>query len=196
MTESNEKHRIVVGVDMSQTGDHALREAMRLSEMIPNSELHVTNVLRTEKNLHDAKRLDELSTDLRAAVDQLSDHITKICAPAEGATFEREVVFHVRLGEAASALHQVAVDVDADLIVVGTHGRKGVEKLILGSVAENLMSMARLPVVVAHPKNFEGLDKTERPDDRRPGESLAPTGISDRLHLQFRPRTSHVSGLV
>lgn len=198
MTDSSAKpHRIVVGCDMTETGDHAVREALHLAQLIPGSELHITTVLRSEKNLHDAKKLDELSDKLRSTVEKLTTHLTSIGAPpASGKEFEREVVVHVRLGEPAPALHQVAVDVDADLIVVGTHGRKGVEKLILGSVAEELMRMARLPIVVAHPKNFEGLERTAKPDEARPGQDMTSRGLTDRLHLQFRSRTSHVSGLV
>lgn len=194
MTDSSEStHRIVVGCDMSETGDHAVREALHLAKLIPGSELHVTNVLRAEKNLHDAKKIDELSDKLRSAVDNLTAHVSGL---GTGDDYEREVVVHVRLGEPAAALHQVAIDVDADLIVVGTHGRKGVEKLILGSVAEELMRMARLPVVVAHPKNFEGLEATAKPDAARPGEKLTSDGLTDRLRLTFRSRNSHVSGLV
>lgn len=191
------QNRIAVGVDFTETGDHALRHAMRLTRQLPDSELHVIYVVRAEKTLHNAKKLDELSTQLRGKVDELRAHVAQICAPPSGAEpFSQEIVFHARLGEPAAALHQTAVDIDADLIVVGTHGRTGVEKLILGSVAEELVRNAHVPVVVAHPKDYSKLPKTERLDPARPGEDLHSTGISHRLHLSFAPRISHISGLV
>ncbi len=43
---------------------------------------------------------------------------------------------------------QAAVSVQADLIVMGSHGRSGLEKLVLGSVTQAVLSHTRLPVLV------------------------------------------------
>jgi nucleotide-binding universal stress UspA family protein len=189
--------RIVVGVDLSDTGDHALREAMKLCKWLPGCELHVANVIYAERSLHDADRIEHLASVLRARMDALREHVTRVCAPLKGETpFSQETVFHVRLGEPADALHQVAVDSDADLIVVGTHARKGFEKLLLGSVAEALVRMARVPVLIARPKDFADLSQSERPAPMRPGDDMRSTGLSDRLHLEFVPRNTHISGLL
>jgi nucleotide-binding universal stress UspA family protein len=197
MNAQNVQNRIAVGVDFTDTGDHALREAMRLVRQLPGSELHIVHVLVADKTLHSAQKLDQLSNDLRGKVDELRAHVSQICAPPAGNDpYSQETIFHVRIGEPAAALHQAAADIDADMIVVGTHGRTGVEKLILGSVAEELIRTARVPVVVAHPKDFSSSRRSERPDAARPGENLHPTGISHRLHLSFSSRTSHISGLV
>jgi nucleotide-binding universal stress UspA family protein len=191
MTAHIVQNRIAVGVDFTETGDHALREAMRLTRQLPDSELHVIHVLRSHK-------LDELSSQLRSKVDEMRAHVSHICAPPAGTDpYSQEIVFHVRIGEPAAALHLAAVDIDADMIVVGTHGRSGVEKLILGSVAEELVRSAHVPVIVARPKDFSGLRRSDRPEPARPGEDLHPNnGVSHRLHLSFTPRTSHISGLV
>ncbi|MDD9941401.1 MAG: universal stress protein [Myxococcales bacterium] len=195
--QTSSKRRIVVGVDMSQTGDHAIREAMRLSRALDDGELHVTFVIATDRN-PDAKKLDALDAQLTETVEKLRDHVAEVCKPGSNeAAFSAEAVFHVRLGKPAPAIHQVAVDVDADIIVVGTHGRKGVEKWILGSVAEELTRTAHVPVLVAHPKDFEGLDKSAKADPPRPGQDLkSDEGLSRRVHLEFTPRTSHISGLI
>lgn len=189
--------RVVVGIDQSETGDHALREAMRLCRRLPGSELHIANVIRVERGLHDADRIAQLASVLHERIDALREYVSRVCQPRDGeAPFTQETVFHVRLGDAADALHQLAVDIDADLIVVGTHARRGMEKLILGSVAQELIQIARVPVLVARPKDFTGLPRTEVPEPARPGEDLRSTGLSDRLHLEFVPRTTHISGLI
>jgi nucleotide-binding universal stress UspA family protein len=124
MTEAQASYRIVVGVDLSETGDHAIRHAVQLAKQLPGSELHVTYVITPA-----ARGLDQISSELRSKIDQLREHVTAVCAPASVSDkFHIETVFHVRIGEPAAAIHQVAVDVDGDMIVVGTHGRKGVEK--------------------------------------------------------------------
>src|SRR4030095_8651118 len=102
----------------------------------------------------------------------------------------------MRLGDPAKEIHQVAVDVDADWIVVGTHGAKGIEKLILGSVAETLIRTARLPVLVARPKNFQDLERTETVEPPRSGDNLHKAGLSTTEILHFHPRNTHLSGLI
>jgi nucleotide-binding universal stress UspA family protein len=189
--------RILVGVDLSTTGDHALLEAMRLCRALPGSELHVAYAIYVERDLHDARRIAQLADLLHARMDMLRAHVARVGRPVHGhPPFEQEIVFHVRLGEAAEALHQLAVDVDADLIVVGTHARRGMERLLLGSVAEALIRIARVPVLIAQPKDFAGLPRSPAPDPARPGEPLHGDGLTDRLHLEFVPRTTHISGLV
>ena len=189
MTETSESHRIVVGADLSETGDHAIRQAVRLAKQLSSSELHVTYVIPTSH----ARNLKEVDRELSEKLEQLRKHVTTVCAPpANSGSFSVDTIFHIRIGDPAEVIHQVAVDVDADLIVVGTHGRKGVEKLILGSVAEELIRTARVAVLVAHPKNFANLPKSERLE---PARTDQPAHQSLRLHLEFPPRNSHISGL-
>lgn len=191
------KNRIVVGVDLAETGDHALREGLRFAQYLPNSELHVTYVIPTESGLHDAKRIEQMAEELPRRVEDLRAHLEKACAaPWVGEARTQAAVLHVRIGTPAQALVQVAIDVDAEMIVVGTHGRAGLEKLMLGSVAQELTRIAPLPVVVARPKDLLALKKTGRPEPRQPGDDIPRAVQTDRFHLEFIPRTSHISGLV
>jgi nucleotide-binding universal stress UspA family protein len=50
-------------------------------------------------------------------------------------------------GSASDEILRVAEEIRADLIVLGTHGRKGLSRLLLGSVAEQVLRRARCPVV-------------------------------------------------
>lgn len=190
--------RVVVGVDLGPTGAHALYEGMRLARRFRGCELHVAHAIAVPRDLHDAQRIDTLESLLRERVDQLRAHVNEICRPqAGGQAFTHEMVFHVRLGDPAEALHQVAIDIDADLVVVGTHGRKGVDKLLLGSVAEALVRNAHVPVLVARPKTLTDLPKSDRADRARPGQPLHDgSSLTHRLHLEFLPRTTRISGLV
>jgi nucleotide-binding universal stress UspA family protein len=52
----------------------------------------------------------------------------------------------------AQAITQVAADKDADLIVVGTHGRKGLTRMLMGSTAESLLRRSPCPVLVVKHK--------------------------------------------
>ena len=53
----------------------------------------------------------------------------------------------IREGTAAGEILDAAVELDADLLVIGTHGRSGFERLVLGSVAEKVLRKAPCPVL-------------------------------------------------
>jgi nucleotide-binding universal stress UspA family protein len=56
----------------------------------------------------------------------------------------------LRTGVAYDLANTVAEEIDADLIVIGTHGRRGIARALLGSVAENVIRTAKRPVLVIH----------------------------------------------
>ena len=54
---------------------------------------------------------------------------------------------HVRLGDPRTMLEMVASELHADLICMGTHGRRGLTHLLLGSVAEYTVRTSKIPVL-------------------------------------------------
>lgn len=55
-------------------------------------------------------------------------------------------------GDPAEQVLSTARGLEADLIVIGTHGRKGISRLVLGSVAERVVRESTTPVLTAHSK--------------------------------------------
>jgi nucleotide-binding universal stress UspA family protein len=183
--------RIVIGVDFTQVGDHALDEAIRYARVTDRAELHPVFVIAEDRS----RNLEQTNDALTKARDALRD---RLVARSDAASWrgEQNVVFHVRIGDPVEVLHQVAVDVDGDLIVVGTHGRRGLEKMLLGSVAEKLVRTARVPVLVARPKQIEDLPRTERPDPADPSRDIHQQRVMASERLTLGRRSSHISGLV
>jgi nucleotide-binding universal stress UspA family protein len=68
---------------------------------------------------------------------------------ASGVTMDKVL----RHGVPSEEVNSVAADVNADLIVVGTHGRRGLTRALLGSVAENVIRTATRPVLTIHAPN-------------------------------------------
>jgi nucleotide-binding universal stress UspA family protein len=56
----------------------------------------------------------------------------------------------VRQGIAWEEVHRVADETNADLIVIGTHGRQGLSRALLGSVAEKIIRTSTRPVLTIH----------------------------------------------
>ncbi len=59
-----------------------------------------------------------------------------------------------REGRAAQVIAEVAEEISADLIVIGTHGRSGISHMLLGSVAEQVLRMAQCSVLTVRPEAF------------------------------------------
>ena len=59
--------------------------------------------------------------------------------------------FLLRTGTPAEEIGQTAIDEGADLVVVGTQGRTGLERLVIGSVAERVVRIAPCPVLTVKP---------------------------------------------
>lgn len=73
------------------------------------------------------------------------------CEECEGLNVE-EVIAH---GDAASEIVRVAKERDVDLIIISTHGRTGLGRLIFGSTAESVVRHAPCPVLVVKPPHEE-----------------------------------------
>jgi nucleotide-binding universal stress UspA family protein len=190
--------RIVVGMDLSETGDQALLEAIRLGRQLQPCELHITHVIEVDSELHDAKKLDALFPQLRSKLELVRERVAQIAeSMASDRAFTQELAFHIRLGKPAEALHQVAVDVDADLIVVGARPKGRLERLVTGNVTDALMRMAHVSVLVAHRKDFSDLRLSDHPEaPRLEGDPQRGQSLTDHLCLEFVPRTTHISGLI
>lgn len=57
----------------------------------------------------------------------------------------------VKQGDPATMINETAAEVGAGLICIGTHGRTGLSRMLLGSVAEKVVRTAAVPVLTVHP---------------------------------------------
>lgn len=183
---------VCVGVDLTDQSPLALRQALHLLHG-RGGEIHAISVVpHEEESLADvgkvAKEIDAAMLALHARIEELVRTVPH--AP--------HVRLHVRVGHPATVIHQVAVDYDADVIVTGSHSRTGVEKWILGSVAEELVAMARCPVFVVKDRDFDGLPRTPRIEPGAMPKESPELHRSQVVNNSVRPidRTSHISGLL
>lgn len=69
-----------------------------------------------------------------------------------------EVVTHHDTGDPAEKIVQLAAQVDADLVILGTHGRTGIKRLLIGSVAEKVVRLCGCAVLVVREKKHGSED--------------------------------------
>lgn len=73
------------------------------------------------------------------------------------------VQYYLCEGDPASEVVRLAQETHSDLIVVGTHGRSGLSRLLLGSVAEKVLRRAPCPVLTVRVPMAETLPEVDRP---------------------------------
>jgi nucleotide-binding universal stress UspA family protein len=193
------KFPIVVGVDFSEASAYAIQEAVELASRLPGGELNFVHVVPAPSDLHDAHVIDALSERLGRTMAKFEHFVRDVMfvfasAPREG----QELAFHVRVGSVSQELHQVAVDADAELIVVGKDRHKGrMRWLRRKTPVDELLRDAHVPVVVANPKDFRGLERSATPEPPRPGQELIDSGITTYSYADYNtPRSVHVSGMI
>lgn len=163
----------VVGVDFEDSGDDAIVEALRFLARNPGRVMHAVHVIDPDDMKESVVKPALLAKEeaLAQAPVALAGWIAQLAQQHQLPLDTRRVHTHARIGKPVETLLQFAVDYDADLLIVGTHARRGIDRMLLGSVAEKLVRTARCPVLVARPVNYQGAEKTKLPDPPyRPGE--------------------------
>ncbi len=112
---------------------------------------------------------------LAQAPERLRSRVRVIAQQLLGDHEAPPIALHVRLGDPAAVILQTAIDVEADAIVVGTHDHKGIARVVLGSVAQEVAQSARCAVVVARQPSYAGLAKTPRIEPAAPAHDPGPS---------------------
>ena len=149
--------QVVIAYDFATPSEIAFERGVELAARAPRHVLHVITVV------DDAHPIPDIPT---TKVDYLyTEQVQAKVAEKLGAAFaarapgiEIHFIVHVRIGKPADEILGLAVDVAAELIIVGSHGFRGVDRLLFGSVSEAVVRGARCPVLVARPKTYPPVD--------------------------------------
>ncbi len=148
--------RIAVGADFSASAERALETAVELAS--PGAHIDVVHCASLRAAVFSGLGVMEpLPAPLRQALmDDLRLQGQQLLArhAREGV----ELGFHVSSDPPAAGLSHWAETRSCDLLAVGSHGRRGIRRLLLGSVAESMLKRAPCSVLVAH-----GLPASARP---------------------------------
>lgn len=142
-------HQILVPVDGSPTSENALDEAIRLAQLSGArlQLLHVVDALGYATGFEPAMNyVNDIIPLMRVAGE-------KLLAQDRGKALERGVdadcvLVDETLGRLCDHVVEQALRTKADLIVVGSHGRRGLGRVLLGSDAEQIVRHAPVPVLV------------------------------------------------
>ena len=106
------------------------------------------HVLRDDSGRHVLAYLDQQE---EALTREAREYLAGVAEPLRTGPSPINVKTDVRVGDPASGIAMAALDKHADLIVMATHGRTGIKRAVLGSVAGTILRTVATPVVLVHP---------------------------------------------
>lgn len=142
---------ILVAADFSESSREAFRIACSLARE-DRTRLFVLHVKEPLIVFAEVGAPMILPDETPQAFDAIREHLRAVYVPDQPVDVEYRTV----QGAAADEILQLADEVGSDLIVLGTHGRSGLARLLVGSVAETVMHKARCPVLALRsPKHLD-----------------------------------------
>jgi nucleotide-binding universal stress UspA family protein len=160
---------ILFPTDISRCADQALEHAVFLAEKY-EADIHVLHVVTLFRDQPEivSDEIAETEEMIRKLEDIAEKQLSKV-VDSHGSDDMKITIAKRRGVSAAPAILEYASEKDIDLIVMGTHGRRGVGHLLLGSAAEEVVRLADCPVLTVResekPKSLEAVNKILVPID-------------------------------
>ncbi|WP_306056844.1 universal stress protein [Natronococcus wangiae] len=136
--------RILVPIDRSSQSERALEYAL---ESFPDAEITVLHVINPSSywygNTDGYVYADEIDAWVRRQGEELLE-----TARRTAAEHGRDALTELKTGRPARTINEYAETHDVDHVVLGSHGRSGVSRILLGSVAEAVVRRSPVPVTI------------------------------------------------
>jgi nucleotide-binding universal stress UspA family protein len=144
-----ERFVLLAAVDDSDAAAEVVSAAAGFARLIKGAEIHLVYVL---ENPDPYESIAAMSADeQKVAFDKGRTRLEDLGREARARVSVR-IAAHFAIGTAWREIVQTATNIRADLLLVGTHDRKGIASAILGSVAQVVARKAPCPVLVVRPK--------------------------------------------
>lgn len=141
--------KILFPIDLTENSSKILPYVLSFSEKY-NSMIYLLHVVQDLKRWGKAfiphPSMDKLQKE---ALEWAEKALNKVCDEELQScpNFQRRIVS----GDAIDEILKTIESEDIDLVIMGSHGRKGLEHVIFGSVAENVVKKSPVPVLVINP---------------------------------------------
>lgn len=139
--------KILVAIDDSEISANVIQQAAQLAKAL-NSEITVVEVMTLDPYLSEAYlRMGQSNELIERVRSYVQENLTKVEKKFEelGLTVATQVLEGFSIHD---EIIGAAQNLGADLIIMGSHGRTGFKKFILGSVAQKVLGESHIPVLV------------------------------------------------
>ena len=135
--------KILVAIDGSDASMDAVDYAISISKEY-NAELYALHVIRADVDLFGPHETSEFMTRMRDEGEKYLNKV-KLKANEKNIQIKTEIISSINI---SGGILNYAEENNIDLIVIGTRGRSGFKRLLLGSVASHAVTYAHCPVLV------------------------------------------------
>ena len=136
--------KILVAIDGSDASMYAADYAISISKEYNNAELYALHVIRADVDLFGPHETSEFMTTMRNEGEKYLNKV-RLKANEKNIQIKTEIISSTNI---AGGIVDYAEENNIDLIVIGTRGRSGFKKLLLGSVASHVVTYAHCAVLV------------------------------------------------
>jgi nucleotide-binding universal stress UspA family protein len=145
--------RILAATDFSELGDLALRRAAEIArdQAAHLTVLHVLPAPPAPSPFFAHYEVREDEDKRREAIEGAVGALRERVVRQVGANSDLLVEYLVRVGDPAEEITLAIRDTQADLVVMSTSGRRGFQRFIMGSVAEQVLRVATIDVLAVRP---------------------------------------------
>ena len=153
--------RILVPLDGSPTSNCGLTEAMKLAKLT-GAHLRLLHVVDEMPFIISAEGYGAMTTDVLALLREAGEKIlqqARTLVKDNGIPVDT-VLFDSFGGRVCDRVVEQVKEWHADLVVLGTHGRRGVRRMLLGSDAEQVLRTSPVPVLLVRGPEAHSLEET------------------------------------
>lgn len=146
---------VVVGFDFSASSEVALDRAVQLAGRAPEHVIHVVCVIDPKHSIPAIPPSGEIDYLYAAQVQETLAAVVHAALERGHVSARINFFVHARINKnAAEEILDLARELGAELVIVGSHGLTGLERIVIGSVSEKIVREAHCTVEVARPTTY------------------------------------------
>ncbi len=156
--------KILIAIGDSKYAEHATEYGFNLARLL-NAEVGLVHIIEPIVGVPLApvdaglgfstmdNTMDMVTVDLMHVQDEQTQHIIADTIKKYGA--DMQITNFSEYGDTAEGIISCSQEFNADMIVIGTHSRTGLDRFLMGSVAEHVVRHSMIPVLVVPMKDME-----------------------------------------
>lgn len=143
--------KIMVAVDFTSHSDKLVEYSISMAQALGAKVrfVHVAESFAGYDMLLVHPSFEQITTDLKHKADEIMANLIE-----DNKDKVSDVTGEVLIGDPADKLLEYAEGEDFDMLIVGTHGTKGLERILMGSVASKVSQNAPCPILIVNPSRY------------------------------------------
>jgi nucleotide-binding universal stress UspA family protein len=154
--------KVLIALDYNSTAQKVAEEGYALAKSI-NAQITLLHVISDaayySSDIYSPLMGYDSFTDIKfietASVEELREAALDYLDKSKQHLNDTTIQTIVKEGDFGEQILETATGINADIIVMGTHSRRGLEKILVGSVAEKVLRQSKIPLFIIPTKIFE-----------------------------------------